>query len=144
MAKSDIFALFIVGITLIGIILSTTYFSNTKEVVITDKGIEFVGAFGTEVGWHEVSSITLLESIPEVGLKVNGAGIGSMKTGSYNIEGYGTVLLYLDSEISKFIKIKYNNHYIFFNSKSASDTAEYFRVLTDTFNESGFSNVVYD
>jgi len=133
MAKSDIFALFIVGITLIGIFFSTTYFSRTKEVVITDSGIEFVGAFGTEVLWDEVSSIDLLESIPEIGLKVNGAGIGTMKTGSYVLDGYGTVLLYIDSEVSKYIKIEYNDNYVFFNSNSVSDTSHYFTLLTESF-----------
>lgn len=118
-----ILALIIVG----GVaIIVMSLFQGTKkevQVVVTDSKIEIKGQYGTDIDIKDIQDIKLVDTIPTIGKKVNGAGLGEFKKGDFDVEGLGTCRLFLHSEEGPFICIITDKKYTIINFKDASKTA---------------------
>jgi hypothetical protein len=115
----------------LAIILCTAIFimvlvNGTKkeaEVLIKENRIEIKGQFGTAINIKDITGIELIDTIPAVGFKVYGAGLGEIKKGDFNVEGLGTCRLFIHSKEGPFIYIIADNKYTIMNFKDASNTA---------------------
>lgn len=65
------------------------------EVVIRDGAVIITGQYGVTRNLADVTAITLHETMPRVGRKVNGAGLGEIRKGDYEVEGLGRCRLVL-------------------------------------------------
>jgi hypothetical protein len=65
------------------------------EVVISDGMIEIKGQYGTSYEISEINEIRLVDSMPKIGMKVNGAGLGEIKKGNFKVDGLGKCKLYI-------------------------------------------------
>lgn len=119
------------------VILVMFLFQRTKseaEVRITENQIEIRGQYGTTINIEDITDILLVETIPSIGKKVNGAGLGEFKKGDFDVEGIGVCRLFLHSKEGPFIYIIVNGNYIIINYKDTSKTASIFKELKEVLN----------
>jgi hypothetical protein len=94
------------------------------EVVISSSGFEVKGMYGKTFSFKDVASIELKDSLPAVGNKTNGSGIGQNKKGYFDVAGMGNCLLYVNSDTGPFIYIKAGNTQIIMNYKDGEKTRQ--------------------
>lgn len=78
-----------------------------------------------EIDLNDIQSITILDQLPEGRMvRTNGAAMEKTSTGSYNIEGYGKVRLYIYNDVDKYIEIKTKDKNYIINEPSEKETLE--------------------
>ncbi|GFZ33176.1 hypothetical protein CSC2_37020 [Clostridium zeae] len=82
--RMNVIAVFVLGIVaLIGAIaLMISQSNKTKEdveVKLTDSKVLIEGQFGTIIDTKDISEIKLLDTLPSIGTRVNGAESGAYK-----------------------------------------------------------------
>lgn len=132
--RNDSIVLTIIGLFIIlGVSVFVLFlFNGTKkeaEVVIEDNQIIITGQYGTTNEIANISDIQIVDSIPTIGKKVNGAGLGDIKKGDFNVEGLGTCRLFIHSNQGPFIYIIENEKYTIINFKDASKTTDVYEEL---------------
>jgi hypothetical protein len=100
-------------------------FQGTKKearVMVTSSKIEIKGQYGTDINIKDIKDIKLSDTMPAIGRKVNGAGLGEFKKGDFNVAGLGTCRLFLHSTKGPFIYIITDKKYTIINFKDANKT----------------------
>lgn len=110
----------VLGIAIfLGSVLFVVFLMNgTKqesEVLIYENTVEIKGQFGTVIDTDDITDVRLVDTIPAVSYKVNGAGLGEIKKGDFKVEGLGTCKLYIHSGSGPFIMLSLKNQYIIIN-----------------------------
>lgn len=124
----------LLGVAIFLIVL-TNGTKKESEVLVTENKIEIKGQFGTTIELKDVSDIQLIDTIPAVGKQVNGAGLGEIRKGDYNVEGLGTCKLYTQSKEGPFIYIIVGNKYTIMNYKDTSKTTSVYQELKKAFQD---------
>lgn len=92
------------------------------EVIIQGNQIVFKGQYGVTDNMEEITDVQLKNEIPTIGMKVNGAGLGEIMKGDFEVEGLGTCRLFVHSEKGPFIYMMVDGKYIIINFKDSAKT----------------------
>ncbi|GKU24470.1 hypothetical protein CFOLD11_12960 [Clostridium folliculivorans] len=117
-------ALCVIGLIVVigAIALMISQSNKTKEdvkVKITGSKIAIEGQFGTTIDAKDISEIKLLDTLPTIGTRVNGAESGEYKRGDFKVDDLGTCKLFINLKNGPFIYIEANDKYIInFNDKT--------------------------
>ena len=114
--KQEKFVRWLIGITLFGSFIVTfaslmLVFGGTIEptVKITDSGIRISGTYGVKIDFTEITDISLLNnSVHGIGLtrRTNGIATDSVRSGYWESNRYGSVLLFTRTSSSPTIHIE--------------------------------------
>lgn len=115
--RINVIAVFVIGIIILigSIALMISQSNKTKEdvkVKITGSKIAIEGQFGTTIDAKDISEIKLLDNLPTIGTRVNGAESGEYKRGDFKIDDLGTCKLFVNLKNGPFIYIVANGKYI--------------------------------
>ena len=99
------------------------------EVIIQGNQIVFTGQYGVTDDLKEITDIQLKNDIPAIGMKVNGAGLGEIKKGDYEVEGLGTCRLFIHTEKSPFIYMMVDGKFTIINFKDSTKTMAIYEEL---------------
>ncbi|MCT1578223.1 DUF3784 domain-containing protein [Oceanobacillus kimchii] len=108
--KINQFILFI-SILLVVSGLSLPFFPT--NVTITNNNIKFNGLYGIEWDLDDITTIELLNEIPEIERRTNGATVFDKRIGNYQLERFGKGKLFLKNMESPFVYIKKDDTYVF-------------------------------
>jgi hypothetical protein len=61
--------------------------TRDKEITFDDSLMNISGMFGTKIKRKEIQSVTLVDQIPKIQFKINGASIGRISIGLFKLEG---------------------------------------------------------
>ena len=97
-----------------------TYSYEAKDGVLEISSSQL---YQDEIDLNDIQSITILDQLPEGRMvRTNGAAMEKTSTGSYNIEGYGKVRLYIYNDVDKYIEIKTKDKTYIINEPSEKET----------------------
>lgn len=108
-------------------------FRGTKqpaEVVITSDTVTVTGQYGADYPLSSIRSVRLLESIPAIGTKVNGAGLGDIKKGDYKVEGMGVCRLFLHTDTGPYLVLDLNDGHVILCFEDAQKTQALYHQLS--------------
>ncbi|MBV7439982.1 DUF3784 domain-containing protein [Weeksellaceae bacterium TAE3-ERU29] len=120
-SKSTFIALIIVLLCLIGLLL---WDFRENKLITTPQALKIEGSYGETIEINQIKSIELVNKIPEISYKVNGASLGTMSKGYFKTQNGEKVKLILNnSDNSPYILIiKKDGEKIYYSSKSDSDS----------------------
>lgn len=126
--KSMAETIFIVVIAFITFAIMLITFSSGKElnkIKVTDTSIIIEGNFGTSIKKQDIKEVVLVDTLPEIALRVNGYSDGSaVRKGDFKLENGDKIKLYTQSKDGPFIKISTVNVDIYINYKDRNETIE--------------------
>lgn len=117
------------GIILIGVAVTLFLAIKPVSATISADGFRVRGLYTSTFQWESIEELTLLEELPRVLRRTNGAGIGSQLRGSFNIEVYGPVRLMLDRDRPPFILVRTTDGVVIFNLGDDTKTRALFETL---------------
>lgn len=122
--KAETIVIIIIAFVAFSITLITFSFgAEPNKIKVTENTIIIDGSFGTSIKKQDIKSIELIESLPEVTLKVNGySDGGSVKKGDFKLKSGEKVKLYIQSNTGPYIKISTVNNDIYINYKDNKQT----------------------
>jgi hypothetical protein len=107
------------GVIIIGAILFILFLNSTTkketEVKIAGETFEITGSYGKLFNFKDVTSIELKDTLPTIGRKTNGAGLGEVKKGYFELDGMGNSLLFINANKGPFLYIKAGDTQIIMN-----------------------------
>jgi len=110
------------------------YSTRPTRVTFKEEGLEIHGMYGDTYPWESVNELSLLEELPSIGRKTNGAAVGSKYKGYFMINDYGKVKLHIDSNYPPFIYLDISDGIVIFNMESANETKEVYNKLLNQIN----------
>jgi hypothetical protein len=96
-----------------------------------DNSFEITGMYGEEWDYAEIRHVELLEEMPEVTWKENGFGLATLAKGYFKVVDYGSSLLFIHKDSQPYLFIETDHDKIFINSKSSSETIEWYELLSE-------------
>lgn len=97
--------------------------SANAEVSKTETSIKMGGLYSDEIDFSNIEKVELMDKVPKIKLKKNGASIGKKHVGYYRLEGMSSAKLYLDDGTKKCIHITTKDgKEIFINYEDESKT----------------------
>ncbi|WP_294188427.1 DUF3784 domain-containing protein [uncultured Clostridium sp.] len=125
--------IFIVVIAFITFAIMLITFSSGKEpneIRVTDTSIIIEGNFGTSIKKKDIKELVLVDTLPEIALRVNGYSDGSLiRKGDFKLKNGDRVKLYIESKGGPYIKISTISTEIYINYKDSNKTIESFNNL---------------
>lgn len=118
-------------ITIIGGLSALTYFSyQGYELVTKEDRFEITGMYGNEWEYTDITSIDLMDNLPEVTVRTNGIGLPTLSKGHFKVTGYGSSLLFIQKGSSPYIFIELKDKKIFINDKNPKQTRLWFEQVS--------------
>lgn len=103
-----------------------------KTVVATEADtVYFFSIYGSAINTADIVSVEMVESIPKIGLKVNGAGLGKYKKGDYQLDGWGTCRLYLHDNTGPYLVLTSTQRRVILNYKDPAETEAVYLQIRD-------------
>ena len=122
-------SLFILVIGGIGVL---SYFSYQGYELVTKKdSFEITGMYGDEWTYEDITSIELMDDLPEVTVRTNGVGLPTLSKGHFKVTGYGSSLLFIQKGSSPYIYIELKDKKIFINDKDPEQTRLWYQQLNE-------------
>lgn len=119
-------------IAIVGGLGALSYFSyQGYELVTKEESFEITGMYGDEWTYKDVTSIELMEKMPEVTLRTNGVGLPTLSKGYFKVTGYGSSLLFIQKGSSPYIYIQLKDKKIFINDKNPEQTRLWFEEVRE-------------
>ncbi len=121
-------SIIVVVVTIVVIVMMN---GSSKPAVYEIKGGELVitGSFGVSVPLDDIASLELTQAAPDIATRTNGAGIGSMYKGEFKLADGRKARLYIDDEISPFIRFIQGDTVFYLNSGSPESTQALFEEI---------------
>lgn len=136
--NNSIGAVITIGLTviiLLGVFLFLMYLNKStkkeSDVVISGDNFQIKGMYGKTFNFKDVASIELKDSIPAIGNKNNGAGLGEVKKGYYEISGMGECLLFIHVNRGPYLYITVGDTKIIMNYSDADKTQQLHKDLAE-------------
>ena len=119
-------------ILVVGGISVISYFSYQGYELVTKKdSFEITGMYGDEWPYEEITSIELMDNLPEVTVRTNGVGLPTLSKGHFKVTGYGSSLLFIQKGSSPYIYIELKDKKIFINDKDPKQTRIWYEQLEE-------------
>ncbi|NYE09242.1 hypothetical protein F4694_006099 [Bacillus niacini] len=119
-------------ITIIGGMSALSYFSyQGYELVTKEESFEVTGMYGDEWKYEDITSIELMEKMPEVTVRINGVGLPALSKGHFKVTGYGSSLLFIQKGSSPYIFIELKDERVFINDKNPEQTRLWFEQVRE-------------
>jgi len=101
------------------------------EVLISGSQVEFTGQYGITYEISEISEIKIEETIPTILRRTNGASVGDIKKGSFELEGLGKCRLFIHSPDGPYVYIRIGSSYTIINYEDDGKTEELYKNLAE-------------
>ncbi|HQD69837.1 MAG: DUF3784 domain-containing protein [Limnochordia bacterium] len=121
-----------IGATIVALIvvgLMMLYFIQHTKITIDDDGIVIHGLYGGTYSWETIASADLVEELPRLTRRTNGAAIGSRLRGHFRTAEGDSIKLFVDRNQPPFIHLIGDNQIIYFNLKTPDDTRQAFDAI---------------
>lgn len=119
-------------IVVIGGLVGLSYFSYQGYELVTKKeSFEITGMYGDEWAYEDITSIELMDHLPEVTVRTNGVGLPTLSKGHFKVTGYGSSLLFIQKGSAPYIYIELKDKKIFINDKDPEQTRGWYQQLSE-------------
>ena len=106
--------LFVIGLLIFGF--------QESELTFDAQRIEISGSYGESLDAAEITSIQLVDELPEISYKANGFGLGNIRKGYFKTKDGETVKLILNDNNPPYILLtKSDGERVFFSARDQSN-----------------------
>ena len=106
------------------------YGMNPATIKIKDDRLVFTGMYGITRTFGEIAGVRLVDSLPDITLRLNGLSIGGISKGLFKLKEGGNCLLLLSSRSKPYIVFtERTGKEIFFNSTNGEITETLYQEL---------------
>ncbi len=116
-------------IVIVSVALVYVFGGNQAKIEATDEGITVSGMYGDTYLYKDIDEITLLTKEFEITERMSGSSIGSILRGNFSTTEYGSVTLFIDTEIKIYILIQMGDEIVIFNLPSIEETNSFYQDL---------------
>ncbi|MGP4060689.1 DUF3784 domain-containing protein [Halobacillus sp. H74] len=117
--------MFICGLTVLGFM--------ENEVIITEESFEVSGMYGVEWPMEEITSVELLDTMPEIIVKTNGFAAAGQLKGRFRLEDpYNGILLFVQKNEGPFLYVSSKDDHLILSRDESSRTKEIYESLMNT------------
>jgi len=112
-------------------------FSNTKKesvITLTDNELVIEGQYARTYDLNDLVSVEKSDSIPTVKSKLNGAGVGEIKKGLFDVETFGETYMYVHKTAGPYIIIMTTEKPLIINFYEDEDTEALYNQLDEKIN----------
>ena len=127
--KTKVITGVITGITVIGVGVLIALSMKQTTYVVTDSSLTIEGMYGQTVAFADITSVQLMDELPDIKVRANGSSIGSKHKGIYKLENGDKVKLFVDEAKPPFIELKTEEQTFIFNDADAAKTNALFEQL---------------
>ncbi|HHX01213.1 MAG TPA: DUF3784 domain-containing protein [Firmicutes bacterium] len=116
-----------IGVTVISLIvvgLMMVYFIQPTKVTIDDQGVTIHGLYGGTYSWESIAAADLVEELPPISRRTNGAAIGPHLRGYFRTSEGERIKLFVNRQLPPFIHLVSDDGVVYFNLKTADDTRQ--------------------
>jgi len=122
--KSLTWAIWILAISLIGIITLMYFGQKTNNITFNSLGIEISGMYGEKIPFSEIKEVSLCHHLPKIKYKTNGYASSQIKKGYFKTEdGEKVKLLISNLEPPYLLITKTNEKKIYYGQNSPKNKA---------------------
>ena len=107
------------------VILIVSLFNSTKkepEAIISNGSLEITGQYGKTYVLSDITEVSLYDTMPTTVSKKNGAGLGEIKKGDYEVEDLGLCRLFVMSAQGPFLVINTKEGHVIIGFSDADKT----------------------
>ncbi|MBS4201810.1 DUF3784 domain-containing protein [Bacillus sp. FJAT-49732] len=117
-----------VTIALVGGLTIAGWVDN--EVTVNQENFKISGMYGVEWTIEDITSVELLEELPEVIMKSNGFAASGQLKGRFQLEEpYGSGLLFVNGKNKPYLYVTTKKDYLILNRKNSEDTKNIYESL---------------
>ena len=130
-SRSIVVAIAIAGAALAFAGVMIYFGMQAPDVTLTTDALEVSsGMYSNTILYSAMSSATLENTIPRIGLKTNGFAAGNALRGSFNVDGWGNGRLYINRDVPPFVVVRVGRPFVVINFKDAERTRALYSDLT--------------
>ena len=135
--QNTFITLIMVVVLIAGVFVFIRYTMNRTieepEVIISQGEITITGMYGESYSLSAITDLQLVEGTPQLGRKVNGAGLSSRKVykGQYEVEGLGKCRVFLIGDEGLYIKMETEEETVLIMYDDSQQTIDLFEDLID-------------
>ena len=121
--------------------LANGQYDPTGTFIYTIQGgtIKISGEYGEVIKLSDITGIVIKDQIPEIQLKTNGSGLGSMLKGYFKLKGIGQAKLFVDTQKPPFIFISVKSGLRIVNTEKSSETDQLYEKLLEAWKQNAGS-----
>jgi hypothetical protein len=105
--------------------------NEETEAVFKDDSVEFTGMYGISYAYADIKGVSLEDSIPAVGKKLDGSGLGDVMKGDWDVEGMGKCRLFVMSKTGPYIVMDTSGGYAIISYKDPEKTKALYESLSE-------------
>ncbi len=105
--------------------------SREPAILFEDRNVKITGLYGETIPADEIKDAAILENIPAIQLRTNGFSLGTIRKGYFQMEGMGSVKLFLNSPSGPYIRLQTKHKCIILNFKDTAYTNEVYGKLKE-------------
>jgi hypothetical protein len=105
--------------------------SKPSPFEISEGNLVIGGSFGVTVPLADIADLDLTDVPPEIGTKTNGAGLGSMYKGEFELKDGTKARLYIDASKPPFIVFRNGDTIFYLNSGTPEETQALYQKLSE-------------
>lgn len=133
-----IIASFITAI-LVGVFVLIGYSIQEPEVSVEGSSLKISGFYGETIPLDKIRAVSMMDSMPQIGFKTNGFGLGEVRKGYFKIAGMGTVKLILTTETKPLVRIDLDGNVLIFNTDDSTKTKRIYQTIRQAVEEKDIS-----
>lgn len=121
----------IITVVAVVMIITMNAVGKANTFAVTSDKLEIGGAFGTTVSLARITNLDIKATMPAVGMKTNGSGMGAAYKGEFNLQDGTKARLYVDASKPPFITFKQEDVSFFLNLDTPEKTQELYNQLKE-------------
>ena len=122
--KKSKYSAVIVIVTIIAVGAISYLALQPTKFTLSEDSLTISGTYGDEIPWNEISSITMLENLPEISIRTNGSSAGSKLKGNFKLKSGEQVRLFIDQDVNQLISFEWNDQLYMINEPTSAETED--------------------
>ena len=118
-------------VTLIGAGIIVYFSIQPTKFNVDSEAFEISGMYGDKISWEEISEIQLVNELPEIAIRSNGASVGSIRKGNFKFKNGEKAKLFVDRSVPAFITFTWNDELYYLNKSTVDETEKLYEDMMD-------------
>ena len=121
----------IAGVLAIAVAFGAIYVTLQPPTAIVGFDSFFVGngMYRDTIPYSSMQTVTLERTLPHIGMKTNGSGVGNVMRGNYRVDGWGASRLFINRNVPPFVVIQTASTHVVVNFEEPAQTERLFSEL---------------
>lgn len=103
------------GVVIVIVAVVLLWTMQPLGVVLGDDALQIKGMYGGTYAYDQMEQLKYMDELPKISMRTNGAALGSHLKGHFQLEEFGAVTLFINTNDRGYIYFEYEGKKIIFN-----------------------------